>query len=164
MPKKKLVTSKSQAIREYLAEHPSARPSEIVEALRMDGIEINLALPKSIPKPQPVKKSQVVREYLAEHPKTSPLAVVKALEERGVAVTSALVSNIMFLMAAERRKSEANAKRKPSRRPRPTKAKPPMSATRMKQVRKWVEANGGIEQARVLLDELSEALDYLENE
>ena len=162
MPKKKSATSKSQAIRDYLRKHPSAQPSEIVEALRKDGIEINTGLAKSVRKPQPEKKSQVVRAYLADHPTISPLAVVKALEERGVTVTAALVSNIMFLMAAERRKSEANAKRKVPRRSRPTKAKPPMSAERMRQLKEWVEANGGIKQARILLDELSEALDYME--
>ena len=159
MPRKKSASNKSQAIRDYLKKHPSAQPWEIFDALLKGGIEISEGM--TVKYTPPVSKSQAIRDCLAEHPNAMPNDVAKKLAEQGVTVTAALVSCIKQGMKVRERNEKGNLKRKVSRRTSLTNGHPPMSATKMKQVREWVEANGGIEQARGLLEELSAALDYL---
>jgi len=103
--------NKSQAIRDYYKSNPTAKGSEVVDALRKKGITVTANLvntvksahnkaqadkraAKSETKTNGVNKTQAVLGYLKANKKATNSEVVEALAKQGVSVTTNYVATI----------------------------------------------------------------------
>ena len=119
--------NRSQAIRDYLADHGSANVKEIKQALSAQGLEVSDALISKVKYRSPglkkrkrravaatqengaeVNKSEEIRKTFKElGPKTRTKDIVAALAAKGVSVAPAQVSTIKGSMKAKRKARRA---------------------------------------------------------
>lgn len=71
--------NRSEATRKYVAAHPTASPTEIVEGLKAEGVEVSLSLASKIKYDRSAKGGKKGRKKKAAATKTAP----KATGERG---------------------------------------------------------------------------------
>lgn len=159
--------NKSQAIRDYCQQHPSAKSKEVSAALAAQGIHVSenfvnqvkykVALNNSRAKrkkgatrgTERGEKSRAIREYFEARPDATPRQVVQALEELGVSVTEGLVSNIKYSLRRKGGDGKAPGPPKPH-------VNGSLSFEQLAQAKKLAAAFGGIEQARHALDLLAQ--------
>ena len=94
-------------------------------------------------------RSAAVRDYLSENPSASPKTVVAALKEKGIEVSEGLVSVIKY------RKPAGTSGRR-GRRAFSLGANGDISANVLLEVKRVVDALGGIEKAREALSTLEQ--------
>lgn len=109
---------RSQAVREFLAQHPEASTKDVVAAMQEKGLQISEALASKIKYAKPAKKSgakgrgrlksgtagdlergarsRAIREYLAQNPAATAKDIIPALREQGIEVNEGLISNIKY--------------------------------------------------------------------
>lgn len=109
----------SDAIRDYLAAHPGANPTEIVEGLREQGTTVSRSLVNKLKyggkrarrgrqraratssesKTQAagaMTGTQAIQEYLRAHPHAGPKQIREDLSEKGISVSASLVSAVKY--------------------------------------------------------------------
>lgn len=118
--------NRSDAVRDYLAKHPQAAGTEVLTALKRDGIRISASLVAKV-KARDAKgsgrsrpsvrqtsangsaagssKADSIRQVAGAMPKpVRPRDVVAALKERGISVSAAQVSQVLKGMGLKRRR------------------------------------------------------------
>ena len=165
--------SKSQAIRDYLAEHPTAGPKEIVTALKEQGTDVTIGLASNVKTTSKDRKKQrrarrlakssgatvvqtapegygsrsdAVRIYLAKNPDAGPKAVVDAISEQGMHISLALVHQVRRKLrggVGPRGRSEGG---------------PSITANDLFEVKKLANALGGLDNARRALELLEQLM------
>lgn len=103
MPKRSGGPNKSEAIRSYLEAHPEAKPKEIVEALKAQGIDVTPAFVSTIKSKSGVgggggRKKRARRKTAAAAPQAAPAA---ARAPRGGAAESETVSVASLVKAKQ---------------------------------------------------------------
>src|SRR5579863_427496 len=109
--------AKSAAIKEHLAANKEDSPKQVVEALKVKGLEVSRGLANSIKYGKPGKKkdsankarrgiepkaksavsgSESIRQYIAKHPNAMPKEIRIGLKQQGVKVSAGLVSNVKY--------------------------------------------------------------------
>jgi hypothetical protein len=99
--------ARTQAIKQYLKEHPKAGPKEVVTTLKAQGMVVSAGLVAGIKygkrgakKSRPASRgrsgnrSDAIRSYLTQHPHAKPKEIRTALAKQGVKVGAGLVSNV----------------------------------------------------------------------
>ncbi|MBI3861689.1 MAG: hypothetical protein HY290_07320 [Planctomycetia bacterium] len=103
--------ARSAAIRQYLSEHPDAKPKEIVDGLKQAGVEVGVNLVSSIKYGKRSKKatvkagrrgrakvsgSEAIRRLLTKNPEAGPKAIRAKLAKKGINVSAGLISFVKF--------------------------------------------------------------------
>lgn len=113
--------NRSDAVRDYLAQHPSATGTEVAAALKRNGIKISASLvskvkarnakvgdrsrPSSNGSAAGTSKADLIRQVAGAMPKpVRPRDVVAALADQGTSVSSAQVSQVLKSMGLKRRR------------------------------------------------------------
>jgi hypothetical protein len=133
MAKKKEGPNKSAAIRTYYDNHPDAKPADVVEAMKPEGIDVSAQFVSTIRSKQLQASGQPTKRRKVGRPKTAS----KASASKGT--TS---------------KGTTSAKR--GRPPKQSSGETKVSIEKLVQANEMVDALGGIEQARKTLDALSQ--------
>ena len=97
-------------------------------------------------------RTQAVRDYLAEHPDASPKEIVAGLAERGVKVKITLANSIKYKSATPRKRRRAPSARMAARKTQGFAG----TFEQLVEVKRLVEAMGGIDNLRRSLDMLEQ--------
>lgn len=169
--------SRSKAIRDYLKEHPSASPKEVVAGLKEQGVEVKEGLVGNIKyslkgksKGRRIRRgsgsavavsvgrrgsrSQAVRDYLQTNPSAGPAQIVEELKKQGIKISAALASQVKYKKRGRKaprmvRRSLGSAR---------VASGGGISATDLIQAKKLTDALGGIDNVRkalALLEQLA---------
>jgi hypothetical protein len=107
MAKAKTEVSKSQSIREFLTENPTAKAKEVVEALGKTGVKVNEGLVYAVKggmKERKRRKKRVAKAAMAAHSPETPAVKADALtmirETKALAAKAGGFKKLMELVAA----------------------------------------------------------------
>ena len=172
--------NRSQAVRDYLAAHPNAKPKEILAAMKSKRINVSMSLVNAVkyakgghrgarkaasnslgrPKSGGVNRSQAVRDYLTAHPGAKPKEIMSALKAKGISLSMSLVNAIKY---AKRKGSPKSSGRPVGRPPGKRLGRPPAAAKNgdlragdLIAAKAFVTRVGGAESARRALDLLAQ--------
>lgn len=167
--------NRSDAVRGYLAKHPGAAGTEVVAALKRDGIRISASLVAKV-KARDAKnagrskkvvrhessngsaaagsKADSIRQIAQGMPKpVRPRDVVAALKEQGVSVSPAQVSQVLKSMGLKRRR---RGRRPAAMAGRPAALTPEsLSLENLLAAKKLVNQLGSVEAAKQAVDALA---------
>ncbi|MFN0053210.1 MAG: hypothetical protein ACKV0T_13585 [Planctomycetales bacterium] len=156
---------KSNAIREYLKEHPKTSTKDVVEALKGQGIGVSEGLVNAVkyrkkgPKRKKGKgpaakgsRSAAIRDFLAANPGVGTKEVQEALAKEGVKVTVGLISNVKHHF---KRKKKVAA-RKAARKVAPVATTSSLSGDQLFDVKRLADTLGGLQQVRQAVDLLEQ--------
>ncbi len=169
--------SKSQAISEFVAANADAKPRQIVEALKEQGIEVSLGLANKVKYGKPGKKkasarkskrnvsakaetgmsmSDSIRQYIAKNRKAGPKDIQAGLKAEGIKVKLGLISAVKYA-----KPKKGGKKRRSSRAPvvHAAARKIPtagLSIEQLIEVKRFADSIGGAEQVRQALEMLEQ--------
>jgi len=177
MAKKTPAANRSNAVREYLAKHPSATGTEVVAALKQGGIKISASLVakvKALDTKRAGRSKQRSRQTSTNGSATGaskadsirqvaqgmqrpirPRDVVAALNEQGISVSSAQVSQVLKGMGLKRRRRRGRKSGVTTRNRIATSTSEMLSLDNLLAAKKLVDQLGGVAAAKQAVDALA---------
>ncbi len=174
--------NRSQAIRDYLAEHPDAGNKDVIQGLKENGLEVTETLVtkvkfrlKSRAKRKKIARhkttsraaarptaaprgalSDAIRGYLQTHRKAPPKEIVAALAGQGITVTPQLVNQVKVKFKKQlRRRNAIKAAGVAAPARASTSSKVGISANDLFAAKKLADQLGGVKNAQLALDLLT---------
>lgn len=165
-------STKSQAIREYLAANKKANPKEIVAGLKEKGVEVSFGLASAVKYGTKAKKkkarqvtaakstpavsgSESIRQYISKHPTAKVKEIEKGLKNEGIKVSLSLVSAVKY----KKDRKPGKKKRKMAASVRVAARKTATTGVTVEQlleVKKLADSLGGAAQVKIALDTLEQ--------
>jgi hypothetical protein len=175
--------SKSKAISEHLAENKEASPQQIVDALKVKGVDVSFGLARAVKYGKKTKKkvsarkarksiirsagirstteqattgSESIRQFIARNPKAGPKAIEAGLKAEGVIVSKHLISAVKYSKAKKKSGRKKTARRATVHVAARATRLSAMSVDQLLEVKRFADASGGMEQVRQALDMLEQ--------